>query len=152
MFNPTPLNLPNYPFKLSQKEDVVYIFDELRKKNLVCTPEEWVRQHYVQHLINDKGFPKSLIQIEGGLILNELQKRSDILIFNREAEKLVLVECKAPTVKINQAVFDQALRYNSIHKAKWIILTNGIQHVYAQIDIKKGNFQFFENLPSYINL
>jgi hypothetical protein len=152
MFKPTPLNLPPYPFKITQKQGGYFIFDELRKKHLVLTPEEWVRQHFIQHLIADKNFPKGLIQIEGGLILNQLQKRTDILIFNTDAEKLVLVECKAPKVKITQNVFDQALRYNSIHQAKWIILTNGLQHVYAKIDTANGNFIFMEDLPEFKNL
>ncbi len=152
MFNPTPLNLPPYPFKLTQKDNLVFIFDELRKKHLVLTPEEWVRQHFIQHLVNDKKFPKTLIQIEGGLVLNQLQKRSDILVYNTAGEKLVLIECKAPQVKITQNVFDQASRYNSIHQAKWIVLTNGLQHVYAKLDLEKANFDFIQELPEYFNL
>ncbi|WP_443938342.1 type I restriction enzyme HsdR N-terminal domain-containing protein [Pedobacter sp. MW01-1-1] len=152
MFNPTPLNLPPYPFKLTQKEEVYFIFDEIRKKHLVLTPEEWVRQHFIQYLVTEKKFPKTLIQLEGGLKLNELQKRSDILVYNTAAEKLVLIECKAPKVKINQTVFDQALRYNSIHQAPWIVLTNGVQHVYAKIDCNNGRFQFVEELPEYVFL
>lgn len=152
MFNPTPLNLPAYPFKLTQRNDVVFIFDELRKKHLVLTPEEWVRQHFIQHLINYKRFPKTLIQIEGGLTLNQLQKRSDILIYNSTGEKLVLIECKAPKVKINQSVFDQASRYNSIHQAKWIVLTNGLQHVYAKMDLEKGSYIFTDEMPDHSDL
>lgn len=152
MFKPTPLNLPPYPFKITQREDVVFIFDELRKKHLVLTPEEWVRQHFIQDLIASKKFPKTLIQIEGGLVLNQLQKRSDILVYNTAGEKLMLIECKAPKVKITQAVFEQASRYNSIHQAKWIVLTNGLQHVYAKMDLEKGNFVFVEEMPDYLDL
>lgn len=152
MFKPTPLNLPAYPFKITQKDETVFIFDELRKKHLVLTPEEWVRQHFIQNLITEKKFPKTLIQIEGGLVLNQLQKRSDILIYNTKGEKLMLVECKAPKVKITQAVFDQAARYNSIHQASWIVLTNGLQHIYAKMDLKKGSFDFIQELPDYLDL
>lgn len=152
MFNPTPLNLPPYPFKITQKDDVVFIFDELRKKRLVLTPEEWVRQHFIQDLIASKNFPKTLIQIEGGLVLNQLQKRSDILVYNTDGEKLVLIECKAPTVKITPSVFEQASRYNSIHQAKWIVLTNGLQHVYAKMDLEKGSFVFTPEMPEYPDL
>ncbi|MBC7418865.1 MAG: type I restriction enzyme HsdR N-terminal domain-containing protein [Pedobacter sp.] len=152
MFNPTPLNLPSYPFKITQKADQVFIFDELRKKHLVLTPEEWVRQHFIQHLIANHKFPKTLINIEGGLVLNQLQKRSDILVFNAKGEKLMLVECKAPKVKINQKVFDQALRYNSIHQAPWVVLTNGLKHVYSKLDFKSGKAVFIEELPLYTNL
>ena len=152
MFNPTPLNLPPYPFKITRKNDVVFIFDELRKKHLVLTPEEWVRQHFIQDLILSKKFPKTLIQIEGGLTLNQLQKRSDILVYNTAGEKLVLIECKAPNVKITQSVFEQASRYNSIHQAKWIVLTNGLQHVFAKMDLAKANFAFTPEMPDYLEL
>lgn len=152
MFNPTPLNLPPYPFKITRKNDVVFIFDELRKKHLVLTPEEWVRQHFIQDLILSKKFPKTLIQIEGGLTLNQLQKRSDILVYNTAGEKLVLIECKAPNVKITQSVFEQASRYNSIHQAKWIVLTNGLQHVFAKMDLAKASFVFVQEMPEYLDL
>jgi len=152
MFNPTPLNLPPYPFKITKKDNVVFIFDELRKKHLVLTPEEWVRQHFIQDLILNKKFPKTLIQIEGGLTLNQLQKRSDILVYNNAGEKLVLIECKAPKVKITPAVFEQASRYNSIHQAKWIVLTNGLQHVFAKMDLANANFAFTPEMPDYLEL
>lgn len=152
MFNPTPLNLPPYPFKITKKDDVVFIFDELRKKHLVLTPEEWVRQHFIQDLILNKKFPKTLIQIEGGLTLNQLQKRSDILVYNTAGEKLVLIECKAPNVKITPAVFEQASRYNSIHQAKWIVLTNGLNHVFAKMDLGKASFVFTPEMPNYLEL
>ncbi|WP_443943943.1 type I restriction enzyme HsdR N-terminal domain-containing protein [Pedobacter sp. AW1-32] len=152
MFKPTPLNLPPYPFKLTQKDDVVYIFDELRKKHLVLTPEEWVRQHFIQSLILEKKFPRTLIQIEGGLVLNQLQKRSDILVYTTAGEKLMLIECKAPKVKITQSVFDQAIRYNSIHQAKWIVLTNGLEHVYAKMDLENASFKFSPEIPDYVEL
>lgn len=152
MFKPTPLNLSPYPFKITQRDDAVFIFDELRKKHLVLTPEEWVRQHFIQHLILEKKFPKTLIQIEGGLILNQLQKRSDILIYNSAGEKLMLIECKAPKVKITSAVFEQASRYNSVHQSKWIVLTNGLKHVFAKMDLKKGTYIFIEEMPEYLNL
>lgn len=118
----------------------------------MLTPEEWVRQHFIQNLIAGKKFPKTLIQIEGGLILNQLQKRSDILVYNSAGEKLMLIECKAPKVKITQAVFEQASRYNSIHQAKWIVLTNGLQHVYAKMDLAKGSFAFTPEMPEYADL
>ncbi len=149
MFNPTPLNLPTYPFKITNKYGVIYIFDEARKKHLVLTPEEWVRQHFIKFLVTEKAFPTSLMQIEGGLSLNQTKKRSDILIYNTEGEKLMVVECKAPEVKITQATFDQAARYNSVYKAKWLAITNGLNHFYAQIDHHEKTFKFVEELPNY---
>nr|WP_199078137.1 type I restriction enzyme HsdR N-terminal domain-containing protein [Pedobacter sp. ASV19] len=148
-FNPVPLNLPAYPFKITRKEDQLYIFDEIRKKHLVLTPEEWVRQHFIQFLVLERKFPKSLIQIEGGLTLNKLQKRTDIVIYNTNGERIMVIECKAPSVKISQSVFDQAARYNSVHKAKWLVVTNGLKHCYALINHLESRFLFVEELPLY---
>ncbi len=151
-FEPTALNLPTYPFKITQKGDQYFIFDEIRKKHLILTPEEWVRQHFIQYLILEKKFPKSLIQIEGGLNLNKLQKRTDVVIFNTQGERMMVIECKAPAVKINQSVFDQAARYNSVHKTKWLVVTNGLMHCYASINHQAEQFVFVENLPNYKEL
>lgn len=151
-FIPTPLNLPEYPFKITLKDTRHFIFDEVRKKHLVLTPEEWVRQHFIQFLILEKKFPRSLIQIEGGLNLNKLQKRTDIVIFNNEGQRIMVIECKAPAVKITQSVFDQAARYNSVHKTKWLVVTNGLKHCYATIDHLAGQFAFIEELPTYTHL
>jgi hypothetical protein len=152
MFNPIPLNLPPYPFKISQREGIYFIFDEIRKKHLVLTPEEWVRQHFIRHLIGEKKFPASLLKIEGGLNLNQTKKRSDILVYNNLGEKIMVIECKAPSINITQATFDQAARYNSIYKAKWLAVSNGLQHYYAQIDHEKGSFLFVKELPHYQDL
>lgn len=151
-FNPTPLNLPPYPFKITLRDEQHFIFDEVRKKHLVLTPEEWVRQHFIHYLILEKKFPRSLIQIEAGLNLNDRQKRTDIVIFNTAGQRIMVIECKAPAVKISQGVFDQAARYNSVHKAKWLVVTNGLKHCYAQIDHLSESFLFFEELPEYIDL
>lgn len=151
-FIPTPLNLPPYPFKITLKDARHFIFDEVRKKHLVLTPEEWVRQHFIQYLILEKKFPKSLIQIEGGLNLNKLQKRTDVVIFNTHGERIMVIECKAPAVKITQTVFDQAARYNSVHKTKWLVVTNGLKHCYATINHQEGQFAFVPDLPEYSSL
>jgi len=116
MFKPIPLNLPPFSAKLTQAKDGLMIFDVLRKKNLVLTPEEWVRQHWIHYLSISKKYPKSLMKTEGGLILNTLQKRSDLLLYNNMGEKILLAEFKAPHIKITQDVFDQIARYNTVHK------------------------------------
>lgn len=149
MFVPTPLNLPTYPFKITQKDDTYFIFDEIRKKHLVLTPEEWVRQHFIRYLIQEKKFPSTLLQIEGGLSLNHTRKRSDILVYTNLGEKIMVIECKAPSVPITQATFDQAARYNSVYKAQWLTVTNGLNHYYAKIDHGNGKFLFVEKLPDY---
>ena len=152
MFNPTPLNLPNHPFKITQRDGLYFIFDEIRKKHLILTPEEWVRQHFIRYLLKEKNFPSALLQIEGGLSLNQTRKRSDILVYDNAGEKIMVIECKAPSVRITQATFDQAARYNSVYKARWLAVTNGLNHYYAKIDHADGNFLFVEELPSYKEL
>ena len=105
------------------------IFDETRKKLLVLTPEEWVRQHFVHFLIG-KGVPKGLLALERGLSYNKLQKRSDILVYDHDGQPNMLVECKAPQITLDQSVLSQALTYNQTIKAKYIAITNGMQHAY----------------------
>ena len=149
MFEPVKLNLPPYPFKISEQNGVIYVLDELRKKKLVLTPEEWVRQHFVQFLIREKKYPRSLMKLEGGLKLNSMQKRSDILLFNSSGEKVMLVECKAPSVKISQDTFDQVARYNFTHRVKYLVVSNGMQHFCAEIDLEKKSYNFLRELPEY---
>ncbi|HYK77927.1 MAG TPA: type I restriction enzyme HsdR N-terminal domain-containing protein [Daejeonella sp.] len=148
MFQPVPLNLPSYPFRLKEENGINYIFDEIRKKFLVLTPEEWVRQHVVQYLIQ-KDYPRSLMKLEGGLVLNSLQKRSDILLYNNLGEKIMLVECKAPHIKITQETFDQVARYNFVHRVKWLLVSNGLQHFCCEVNFSKGNYRFVEETPFY---
>ena len=149
VFDPVPLNLPSYPFKIKQEVSVTYIFDEIRKKFLVLTPEEWVRQHLVQYIVREKRYPKTLIKLEGGLKLNSLQKRSDVLVFNARGEKILMVECKAPSVKISQNVFDQIARYNIIHRVPLLAVSNGIEHYFCSINFEEKNYSFLKDLPEY---
>jgi hypothetical protein len=149
-FEPVPLNFQAYPFKLKQDEKAIYIFDEIRKKYLVLTPEEWVRQHVVKFLINEKGYAKSLIKLEGGLKLNTLQKRTDIVVFNPQGEKILLVECKAPAINITQKTFDQIARYNIIHKVPLLMVSNGLQHYFCKIDFNTSSYSFVESLPHFL--
>lgn len=151
-FQPFPLNLPAYPFKLKQLDNSTYIFDDIRRKYLVLTPEEWVRQHIVQYMIREKGYPKSLIKLEGGMKLNSMQKRTDIIAFNSAGHKVLLVECKAPSVKISQKVFDQIARYNIVHQIPLLAVTNGLEHYYCQIDFIAKGYSFLESLPPYGSL
>jgi hypothetical protein len=149
MFKPVPLNLPSFALKIKEENGISYIFDQTRKKYLVLTPEEWVRQHLIHFLIEVKKYPRSLMKLEGGLKLNNLQKRSDILLFNKYGKKIILVECKAPSVKINQETFDQIARYNFVHKVEWLLVSNGIQHFCCRIDYEKKTYNFVEELPDY---
>ncbi|GGH16198.1 type I restriction enzyme HsdR N-terminal domain-containing protein [Mucilaginibacter phyllosphaerae] len=147
-----PLNLPPYPFKLTDDNGQLTLFDELRKKNIVLTPEEWVRQHFVQYLIRQKHYPKTLIKLEGGLKLHGMAKRTDIVVFNSSGERILLVECKAPAITITQATFDQAARYNMVHKVKLMAVSNGLMHYYCSINHDNESYKFLEELPGYRDL
>ena len=144
------LNLPEFPAKVKQVDGKVMIFDIIRKKHVQLTPEEWVRQNFINFLINFLDYPKSLIKVESGLRYNRLLKRSDILVFNRDAEPLLLVECKSPDSKITQNVVDQAAVYNRSLKAGYLLVTNGIQHLCWKIS-ENGN-QLLEEIPRYDDL
>jgi len=142
------LNLPQYSIKIKEEGGTTYIFDSIRKKYLVLQPEEWVRQNFIQFLIHEKNYPNSLIEIEKGLKLNELQKRADIVI-HKDAKPMVLIECKAPNVKINQEVFEQIARYNTSFRVPYLIVTNGMSHYCAKINFEENSFEFLKDVPYY---
>jgi hypothetical protein len=144
-----PLNLPPYPFKITDANGQLTLFDVIRKRDIIITPEEWVRQHFVQYLINQKKYPKSLIKLEGGHKLHGMAKRTDIVVYNPAGEKILLVECKAPSITIDQKTFDQVARYNMVHKVKLLAVTNGLQHYYCRIDFDKQDYKFIEDMPLY---
>jgi hypothetical protein len=145
-----PLSLPPYPFKLTDQDGALFIFDEIRKKKILLTPEEWVRQHFVQFLVRVKNYPKALIKLEGGLKLHGMAKRSDIVVFDTTGRKQLMVECKAPGVAIDQKVFDQIARYNITHQIQLLAVSNGLQHYYCHIDFETRQYRFIEELPAYL--
>jgi hypothetical protein len=143
------LNFPTYPFRFKNSENKISIFDSIRKKFVVLQPEEWVRQHCVQFLINEKGFPKSLINIEKELTINSLKKRYDIVVFNSDGSIYLIVECKAPKIDIEQDTFDQIARYNLKLNATYLMVTNGLNHYYCQMDFENERYQFLNDIPDY---
>ena len=143
------LNLPTYSFKLKSNENQTLIFDNTRKKYLVLTPEEWVRQHFVEFLVHSKKYPRSLIAIEKQLSINSLKKRTDILVFDTLGNPSIIVECKAPHVPISQTTFDQIARYNLQLNANYLIVTNGMHHYYCQLDTVNEQYVFLEDIPIY---
>jgi len=122
------LSFPAYNFQLRRQGQKNYIFDRIRKKYVVLTPEEWVRQHVVFWLLDDYGVPEGWIALERGITVNGLRRRTDVLVLNREAVPVILVECKAPHVPVSQAVAEQALRYNMECGVRYLWLTNGLEH------------------------
>jgi hypothetical protein len=146
------LNFPeNYQFRLKQSDDLSYIFCSTRKKWLLLTPEEWVRQHTIQFLIREKNYSPSAINSEVIVKINGMKKRADILVFRKE-KPLILVECKAPSVEITQMTFDQIARYNLELGADFLMVTNGLNHYYCQMDFENQKYLFMENIPNSLEL
>jgi predicted type IV restriction endonuclease len=143
------LNFQAYNFRFKNSENKVSIFDEIRKKFIILTPEEWVRQHVVQFLLAEKKYPKSLINVEKVLKVNGLRKRYDAVVFNPDGSIFILIECKAPEVKITQATFDQIARYNMTMKSQFLMVTNGLNHYFCQMDFENEKYQFLQELPDY---
>lgn len=146
------LNLPQFDHVIKNEGEKTTIFDVIRKKHVVLTPEEWVRQHFIHFLISCYQYPKSLIRNEGGHAFNTLRKRTDILVYSRNAEPFMLVECKAAHVKIDQKVFRQASIYNKSIKAKYLVVTNGLTHFCCEIDHINSSYKFIPDLPAFSHI
>ena len=144
------LNFQLYNFRFKNNENKVSIFDEIRKKFIILTPEEWVRQHVVQFLLEEKKYPKPLINVEKVLKVNGLRKRYDVVVFNSDGSIFILIECKAPQIKITQTTFDQIARYNMILKATYLMVTNGLNHYFCQMDFENERYNFLKELPDFI--
>jgi type I site-specific restriction endonuclease len=123
------LNFPRISVRLKEADGKVWIFDGIRKKFIVLTPEEWVRQHLVQYMVLQKGYPKSLIKIEGGLSYNQLSKRSDVVVYDKSGKPWLVAECKAPIIELTEKTVRQAFVYNQTLKARYVVLSNGIKHL-----------------------
>ena len=145
------LNFPKVEFRFQKNaKGNLQIFDIIRKKFLDVTPEEWVRQHIVHYLINDKQVPTSMISLEKQLILNNTKRRTDIVVFNSNLKPILIIECKAPEIEINQLTVNQALRYNLELKVPFVFLSNGLQHVFLKIS--SNSPEILKEVPGYENL
>lgn len=146
------LNLPDFELTLRKEEGKVWIFDVIRKKYLVLTPEEWVRQHFVQYLINHLKYPKSLFRVERSLTYNKLQKRSDIVVHNRMGKPWLLIECKAPDIKLTQKAFNQVAVYNMTIGAQYVGVTNGmVQYCFETSKEPSREVKFLDSFPAFEN-
>jgi len=143
------LNFPSYGFRFKSSENKVQIFDVIRKKFVVLQPEEWVRQHALHYLIFDKGYPKDHINVEKQLTVNELRKRYDIVVYNTDGSIHLLVECKAPKIRVTQQTFDQIAQYNLQLKATYLMVTNGLEHFYCQMDYEEEKYIFLRHIPDF---
>ncbi len=146
------LNLPDVDFTIRKEDGKVWIFDIIRKKYIILTPEEWVRQHFIHYLINHLKYPKALFRIEGSLTYNKLQKRSDIVIHDRAGKPWMLVECKSPNIKLTQKAFNQVAVYNMTIGARFVAVTNGMVQYCFEASVKGGvdHLSTFPEFPETI--
>lgn len=145
------LNIPTQDIDIKIIESKNYIFDLIRKKYLILTPEEWVRQNLVRYFINDLNYPKGLIKTESSLKYNNLKKRSDILIFNNDMTHFLVVECKSYKLKLNKSHLSQSAMYNKIYKSKYVMISNGLDHIVCKYDWNNDSFEFMKSIPKYRN-
>lgn len=143
------LNFPKYNFRFKSNENKTLIFDIIRKKFVVLTPEEWVRQHVLHFLISEKKYPVSIINVEKQLKLNDTLKRYDIVVYNIDGSIKIIVECKAPSIKISQQTFDQIARYNLALNSELLMVTNGLEHYFCKMDFENEKYLFLKDLPEY---
>lgn len=145
------LNLPAFNAKIESFDGKVKIFDPLRKKYVTLTPEEWVRQHFINYLLKYHHYPKALIRVEKGLDYNFLNKRSDIIVYNRRGDVFLIVECKAPEKKIDQKSLEQVSLYGKSLRPAYIGLTNGMNHYFWKLDYSRGLAMPLDNVPAISN-
>lgn len=146
------LNLPQYSIKVTKQKGRDFIFDDLRRKYVALTPEEWVRQHFVHFLIEYRNYPPGLVSNEIQLHLNGTTKRCDTVIYDKQAHPRIIVEYKAPHVEITQKVFNQISRYNMVLHVDYLIISNGLQHYCCRMNYDKGTYEFLQDIPYYSSL
>ena len=144
-----PLNLPKFSVKVTEKAGKPSIWDPVRRKFVALTPEEWVRQHFVNYLVTEKNYPQELLANEVAVKLNGTSKRCDTVAYNRFLAPLMIIEYKAPHIPITQAVFDQIVRYNIALKVEYLIVSNGKMHYCCHVNYKDQSYLFLEDIPDY---
>ena len=145
------LNIPEQNIEIKSINSKNYIFDLIRKKHLVLTPEEWVRQNLVSYFINDLNYPKGLIKTESSLKYNNLKKRSDILIYNNDMTHYMIVECKSYKMKLNKSHLNQSAMYNKIYRSRYLMVSNGMEHIVCEYDWENETFKFRNSIPKFSN-
>ncbi|HPF93029.1 MAG TPA: type I restriction enzyme HsdR N-terminal domain-containing protein [Tenuifilaceae bacterium] len=143
------LNLPQFEIKTRLHQGQQQVFDIIRKKYVALTPEEWVRQHFLNYLAVYRGYPLGLINVEFPVLVSGVQQRADIIAYSRDGLPLLVVECKAPMVKLNSDTFSQAARYNLMLKAQYLVVTNGIKHYCSKVDLQRSSFEALPEVPMF---
>jgi len=144
--------LPTYGFRTTEEDGTQSIYDPLRDQYVRLTPEEWVRQHFLQYLIQELGVPAGLVGVEVAFQYQDQPRRADVIVYDRQGAPLLLVECKAPRVSIGQDAFDQCARYNIVLEAPYLVVTNGLTHYACAIDFDDRSYAFLDDLPAYDQL
>jgi hypothetical protein len=143
------LNFPEFEFKIQESDGKLSIFDSLRKKYLILTPEEWVRQHMISFLVQYRNYPKGLFSLEKEVMYNSLQKRFDILVLDRVGNPFLLIECKAPEVKLSKKTVEQVAIYNKTIGAAFMGISNGRQHLFLKYNFEVNNYEQISDLPQF---
>lgn len=146
------LNLPTYPLRLSRTNGGVSIYDDLRRKAVRLTPEEWVRQHFVHYLLGHLGYPPALMQNEVALRLGQTSKRCDTVLYDRQLRPQMIIEYKAPHIPITDRVLQQILRYNLVLRVPYLVLSNGLEHYAYRIDYEGMSYEALPAIPPYAEL
>ncbi len=141
------LSFPQAELKLTRKEGQVFVWCIIRKKSLVLTPEEWVRQHLIHFLIQEKQIPIGLIAAEMAIEINQLSRRCDVVVFGTDGKPRLIVECKAPEINLTEKTFNQIAQYNAALNVDFLMVTNGLQHIVCQIDRENTQLNYLEELP-----
>ncbi len=147
-----PLNLPSYPVKIAVRNGKNVIFDDLRRRFVALTPDEWVRQHFVHYLMEVKGYPSALLANEVSLSLNGTSKRCDSVLYGTDVKPRMILEYKAPNVPISQKVFSQISRYNLVLKVDYLVVSNGLKHYCCKMDYERQTYCFLKDIPGYSEL
>ncbi|HQW06762.1 MAG: type I restriction enzyme HsdR N-terminal domain-containing protein [Flavobacteriales bacterium] len=146
------LDLPDHGVKTKQGDHGRLVFDPFRRKWLDLTPEEWVRQHVLNYLVHDLQCPMAMVGVEVPLVLNGLSKRADIVVYGNGGQPVLIVECKSPSIKVDQRTFEQAARYNKTLQVRYLMVTNGLKHYCCAVDHERGSVDFLPRLPTYSTL
>ena len=143
------LNLPVYNFRFKSEGTKEYIFDPVRRRFVSMNPEEWVRQNFMQYLIQEKKYPESLMAVEKQIMLFQKQFRFDLLVYNRNGQPFLIAEFKSPDVRISQNTFDQVVRYNMVLRVSLVVISNGIDHFVCKIDYDSKSYKYLREIPRF---
>ena len=146
-----PLNLPKTELQIKKKGEQLFVNCLIRKKPIILTPEEWVRQHFIAFFINDLNYPKGLISVEKQIKYGDLDKRWDLAVFKTDQDCFLLMECKAPEIKITKSVFEQSLLYYKHLQSDYLLMSNGLDHVVLKKNKTSNQFEQIDFFPDYIS-